>query len=182
MQPPFGDVDDRIRYIANALGLRTVIWQFDSNDWKAGTGNITTATVDQNYENLSAMALNGTFASRGTIMLTHELNNFTMSEAVKFYSQLKSSFQYLVPVGVALNVSQPYVEASPILPNFEQYISGTTTLTGSAPSATGSGSSASSGSGTSSAGRSRLADALAVDGAGGLFGAMMFVGGLVRLM
>ena len=53
-------------------------------------------------------------------MLTHELNNFTMSEAVKFYGQLKAAFKYLVPMGVATNISQPYVETNYSLPNFEQ--------------------------------------------------------------
>ncbi|KAI6144199.1 carbohydrate esterase family 4 protein [Pisolithus tinctorius] len=182
-RPPFGDVDDRIRWIANALGLRTVIWQYDSNDWKVGTNNITAADVDANYEALIQRMENGTFATSGTIMLTHELNNYTMSEAITFYPQLKAAFKYLVPVGVALNVSQPYVEPSPILPNFEQYISGTTTLSGSAPSATGSqGASSGSSASKSAAGESRLMNALAVDGAGGLVGAMMFVGGLLRTM
>lgn len=53
-------------------------------------------------------------------MLTHELNNFTMSEAVKFYDQLKAAFKYLVPMGVAANISQPYVETNYSLPDFEQ--------------------------------------------------------------
>ena len=56
----------------------------------------------------------------GTIMLTHELNNFTMSEAIKFYDQLKAAFKYLVPMGVATNQTQPYVETNYSLPNFEQ--------------------------------------------------------------
>ncbi|TFK62627.1 glycoside hydrolase/deacetylase [Pluteus cervinus] len=127
-RPPFGDVDDRIRAIANGLGLQTIMWQYDSNDWKAGTGNVTDADVDANYATLCSQAVSGNFASAGTIMLTHELNNFTMSEAVKFYPQLKQSFQHLVPVGVALNKSQPYVEPGYFLPNFTQYISGTTTI------------------------------------------------------
>ncbi|KAI6024249.1 carbohydrate esterase family 4 protein [Pisolithus marmoratus] len=182
-RPPFGDIDDRIRWIANALGLRTVIWQYDSNDWKVGTGNVTTATVDGNYQALIQRMQNGTFATSGTIMLTHELNNYTMSEAISFYPQLKAAFKALVPVGVALNVTQPYVEPSPILPNFSQYISGTTTLSGSAPSATGSqGSSGETSGSSNSAGKPRLANVLTMDGAGGLVGAMMFVGGLLRTM
>jgi hypothetical protein len=53
-------------------------------------------------------------------MLTHELNNFTMSEAVKFYAQLKAAFKYIVPMGVATNQTQPYVETTYSLPSFEQ--------------------------------------------------------------
>jgi len=186
-RPPFGDVDDRARWIANALGLRTIIWKFDSNDWRAGTGNVTAADVDANYESLIARAQNGTFTSGGTIMLTHELNNFTMSEAMKFYSQLKSAFAYLVPMGVASNQSKPYVETGYSLPNFEQYISGTTTLAPS-PSSTGSsgqGSTSSSGSGSGSskssgAGSSvtpRLSGAL-----GGLAVSAVFVVCLLKLL
>lgn len=52
--------------------------------------------------------------------MTHELNNFTMSEAMKFYAQLKAAFKYIVPMGVATNVSQPYVESNYTMPNFEQ--------------------------------------------------------------
>ena len=29
---------------------------------------------------------------QGTIMLTHELNNYTMSEAIKYYPQLRAAF------------------------------------------------------------------------------------------
>ncbi|KAG2078955.1 glycoside hydrolase/deacetylase [Suillus decipiens] len=97
-RPPYGDIDDRVRAIAHALGLRTIIWQYDSNDWR-GPGN----GVDQDYQSLITNAQNGAFATKGTIMLTHELNNFTMSKAIQYYSQLKAAFKHLVPVGVAMN-------------------------------------------------------------------------------
>ncbi|KAJ4473736.1 hypothetical protein J3R30DRAFT_714877 [Lentinula aciculospora] len=51
-------------------------------------------------------------------------------QAVKYYPQLKSAFQYIVPVGVSLNKTKPYLETNYSLPTFEQYISGTT-VTGS---------------------------------------------------
>jgi hypothetical protein len=123
-RPPYGDIDDRIRYIANALGLRSILWQYDSNDWQVGSTATTPAQVDANYQNLITAAGNGTFNSVGTIMLTHELNNFTMQEAIKFYPQLKQAFKNLVPVGVGLNHSQPYVETNYSLPSFQQYVNG----------------------------------------------------------
>jgi hypothetical protein len=58
-----GDVDDRVRAIAHALGLRTIIWQYDSNDWRAGTANITDADVDQNYETLISQAQAGAYST-----------------------------------------------------------------------------------------------------------------------
>lgn len=138
-RPPMGDVDDRIRYIANALGLQTIIWQHDSFDWELGqTVNgavITQQDVENNYMTFINQAATGQFAQQGAIILTHELNNFTMSEAVKFYPQLKGAFQHIVPVGVALNKSKPYQEAGYSLPSFQQYISGTTSVNNPAPSA-----------------------------------------------
>lgn len=124
-RPPYGDIDDRIRAIASGLGLRTIIWTYDSNDWQLGFNGITATQIDANYQQLIDLAGNGTFATQGTIMLTHELTNFTMSEAVKFYPMLKTAFQHLVPVGVALNQTKPYLEAEYSLPTFAQYIAGT---------------------------------------------------------
>ena len=44
-----------------------------------------------------------------------------MSEAIKFYPQLKSAFTGgIAPVGVTLNKTQPYVESNYSLPSFSQ--------------------------------------------------------------
>jgi hypothetical protein len=143
-RPPFGDVDDRIRTIAHGLGLQTIIWSYDTNDWQEGSGNVTAADIDANYQNIINLANNGTFNEAGTIVLTHELNNFTMSEAIKFYPMLKAAFKYLVPVGVGLNITQPYVETNITQPTFEQYISGVLVTNGTTNAAAGSSSPSSS--------------------------------------
>ncbi|KAG2002341.1 chitin deacetylase [Coprinopsis cinerea AmutBmut pab1-1] len=125
-RPPFGDVDDRIRAIANGLGLRTILWKYDTNDWRVGMPDpdaISIGQVDANYEALLAEAEKGTFSGSGAILLAHELNNFTMSEAVKYYQKLKSKFQNIVPLAVALNKTQPYVEDDFVLPSFADHIS-----------------------------------------------------------
>ncbi|KAI6030089.1 hypothetical protein EDC04DRAFT_2898620 [Pisolithus marmoratus] len=119
-RPPYGDVDDRIRAIAGALGLQNIIWQYDSSDW-LGNASVT----DANYQALINTATSGAFNNVGTIFLTHELSNFTMSEAIKWYDNLASVFKHLVPVGVALNKTKPYVEDGYTLPTFAQYVNGT---------------------------------------------------------
>ncbi|KAJ3894543.1 carbohydrate esterase family 4 protein [Lentinula edodes] len=151
-RPPYGDVDDRIRSIANALGLQTIMWGYDSEDADINGQSITDQTVVTNYNNFITTASNGTFNFTGAIILTHELNNFTMSEAVQFYSQLKSSFQHIVPVGVSLNKTQPYVETNYSLPTFEQYIAGAVSANGTrvSPNSTSSFQSESSTSSISS--------------------------------
>lgn len=63
-RPPFGDVDDRIRAIAKGLGLRTILWQYDSNDWQVGaTAGVTPQQVDSNYQSLIQNAKSGLFNS-----------------------------------------------------------------------------------------------------------------------
>ena len=63
-RPPYGDIDDRIRAIVHALGLRVILWQSDSNDWQVGTTTtVTPAMVDANYQSLVTAAQNGTFNS-----------------------------------------------------------------------------------------------------------------------
>ncbi|KAJ3872210.1 carbohydrate esterase family 4 protein [Lentinula edodes] len=151
-RPPYGDVDDRIRSIAHALGLQTIMWGYDSEDADINGQSITDQTVVTNYNNFITTASNGTFNFTGAIILTHELNNFTMSEAVQFYPQLKSSFQHIVPVGVSLNKTQPYVETNYSLPTFEQYIAGAVSVNGTrvSPNSTSSFQSESSTSSISS--------------------------------
>ncbi|KAF9067063.1 hypothetical protein BDP27DRAFT_1538724 [Rhodocollybia butyracea] len=127
-RPPYGDVDDRIRSIAKGLGLQTIMWKYDSEDADVDGSDITHKTVVRKYNDFIKTAESGTFNSGGAIFLTHELNNFTMSTAVDFYPQLKSVFKHLVPVGVSLNKTRPYVETNYALPTFEQYISGTLTV------------------------------------------------------
>lgn len=69
-QPPYGDVDDRIRAIAHGLGLTTVLWKYDSNDWQVGANpNITTAYVDGQYEQMITDAGNGLFDTVRIIVL-----------------------------------------------------------------------------------------------------------------
>ncbi|OAX32107.1 glycoside hydrolase/deacetylase [Rhizopogon vinicolor AM-OR11-026] len=194
-RPPMGDVDDRVRAIAHALGLRTIIWTYDSNDWREGTADITATDIDANYEALIARAQNGTFSTEGVIMLTHELNNFTMSEAMKFYDQLKAAFKYIVPMGVATNQTQPYVETGYSLPSFDQcmanitvpvYISNTTTVSGGASptagsaGATGSGSNSSGGATSSSA--KGAAQKASFDGLGMLAAGATFIGVALKLL
>jgi len=61
LKPPYGVIDDRIRAIAHALGLRVILWQSDSNDWQVGTAPTVTPAIDANYQLLVTAAQNGTF-------------------------------------------------------------------------------------------------------------------------
>ncbi|KAJ6460809.1 carbohydrate esterase family 4 protein [Mycena vitilis] len=151
-RPPQGDVDDRIRYIASQLGLVNILWKFDAFDWKVASGQATPAEVQANYDNLIGNATGGVFDTVGAIMLTHELDNFTMQTAIDNYDKLAAAFTHIVPVGVGHNRTQPYVENNYTQPSFSAYIAGTRSGPGSAgsSSASGSGSSPSGSAGSGS--------------------------------
>ncbi|KAJ7315045.1 carbohydrate esterase family 4 protein [Mycena albidolilacea] len=145
-RPPQGDVDDRIRYIAQQLNLDNILWKYDAFDWKVASGQATPAEVQTNYDNLVADVGKGTFDTVGAIMLTHELDNYTMQTAIDNYPKLAAAFDHIVPVGVGYNKTQPYVEKNFTLPSFAQYIGS------AAAGGGGGGNSASSSGGSTKAG------------------------------
>jgi peptidoglycan/xylan/chitin deacetylase (PgdA/CDA1 family) len=56
-------VDDRIRAIAQALNLQTILWSYDSDDWQFGSNGVTKAQVDANYQKMLNDGRNGKFAT-----------------------------------------------------------------------------------------------------------------------
>ncbi|KAJ7897423.1 carbohydrate esterase family 4 protein [Mycena leptocephala] len=147
-RPPQGDVDDRIRYIAQQLGLDNVLWKFDAFDWKVASGQATPAEVQANYDSLIADVGKGTFDTIGAILLTHELNNYTMQTALDNYPKLAEAFDHIVPVGVCMNKTQPYVENTVTFPSFAAYVANRSTSgSSSGGSSGGSSDNSSTGSG-----------------------------------
>ncbi|KAF7320682.1 NodB-like proteiny domain-containing protein [Mycena chlorophos] len=157
-RPPLGDMDDRVRYFAQALNFTIIMWEYDAFDWEEGMNGVTNQTVYSNYDKLISDAKAGDMDTHGAIILTHELNTYTIGTAMNLYPQLKDAFEWITPVGVALNRTQPYVEQNYTQDNFAQYIaarggpaapasassggaSGKASATGSAPGSSSSGAS-----------------------------------------
>ncbi|CEP17107.1 hypothetical protein [Parasitella parasitica] len=140
-RPPYGDVDDRVRAIAWQMGLTTVLWDEDTDDWNMpgdGGGNLSPETVDGYFENWIAARKNGTDNQTGHIVLQHELNNATVSMAEKWLPQVQQAFN-VVPWNQCFNISQPYWETSFVYPIAD----------GSRPAATAVSSSSAAASSTS---------------------------------
>ncbi|KAG0275374.1 chitin deacetylase, partial [Linnemannia gamsii] len=124
MRPPYGDINNRVRYVLKKLGYIPVDWTgdaFDTNDWQMPT-----------------MAESKT---KGFYCLEHDLNDLTVGAAQK-----------LIPLGTARNIniasvaqcegdSQPYQlggtapmpSVSGATPSVTASSSATKTPTGSAP-------------------------------------------------
>ena len=123
-RPPYGDVDNRIRGIAQGLGLRTMMWNTDTNDWNVQPyGPIPTASLRQTYSSIIAQATQPAAATGGIIVLEHELEDAAMNMSMEQYPAVKKAWKNVVPLTACLNITNPYPEAI-TYPNFDEYTSG----------------------------------------------------------
>jgi hypothetical protein len=100
------------------MGLATVLWDEDTNDWNmpgSGGGNLPPATVDGYFEDWIAARKNGSDNATGHVVLQHELNNATVSMAEKWLPQVQQAFN-LVPWNQCFNLAQPYWETNFVYP------------------------------------------------------------------
>ncbi|KAK4700736.1 hypothetical protein P7C70_g5506, partial [Phenoliferia sp. Uapishka_3] len=131
-----GDVDDRIRWIANQLDMVTIVWEEDTDDWDWSALGV--STIKKNYENILARQANGTYDTFGPIVLTHEIDNETMVLSEEFLPQMQKAFTGgVMPIAVCMNQSQPYAESngSYVYPNYSQWAAGTRTIQIASPTA-----------------------------------------------
>lgn len=86
MRPPYGDIDDRVRAIANAMKLTPVIWtsanggSFDTNDWHIPSG-LSSAEVLNSFDKILDTA---STLQTGFIVLAHDLYQQTVDLAVGY--------------------------------------------------------------------------------------------------
>lgn len=118
-RPPFGDVDDRIRAIAAGLGLRTVMWSADTDDWNIQPyGQQSEAQIESNYQKIFDAA-----GSSSPIVLTHEINKLTMDEFEKMYSRIANAYKNVVPLTACHGATNPYPEDI-TYPNYADFTAG----------------------------------------------------------
>ncbi|CEG71429.1 Putative Chitin deacetylase 2 [Rhizopus microsporus] len=170
-RPAQGDIDDRVRWIATQLNLTAILWNLDTDDWAANTiAGVTTQTVNDNYESFIKMGSNGTFASSGNIVLSHEINNMTMDFFMQHYPEIKKAYKHVLDVATCMNITNPYQETTVTFPTFAQAIGGSSASNSSvAPGASGA---PASGASTQSAAAKSAGNSVAINSS--LFIAALF--------
>lgn len=145
MRPPYGDIDDRVRYVCKLVGLTPIIWtslsstsSFDTNDWKIQSGVVTAA---QSVETFESILSNAPTLGHGYIVLEHDLYQQSVDLAVTVVLEMAQNMnpkQTLEPIVTCLkkDMNEAYIETS---------------TNKSSPASTGTSSSASK-SGSSSGG------------------------------
>ncbi|KAI8336731.1 hypothetical protein BC941DRAFT_427947 [Chlamydoabsidia padenii] len=160
-RPPFGDVDDRVRAIAWQMGMTTMIWDEDSNDWNMpgdGGGDLPWDTVNGYFEDWVNARKNGTDNQHGHIVLEHELNNATVKMTQKWLPTLQQTFN-VKSIHDCMGITQPYWEQNWVYPaNASGNSTTNNNTTTSASSSIAAPSSSSSVSAAASSGASSSSD------------------------
>ncbi|KAI7874401.1 chitin deacetylase [Lichtheimia hyalospora FSU 10163] len=142
-RPAFGDVDDRVRWIATQLNLTTILWDLDTDDWAAGAEE-PMSTVKKHYEDFIKMGKNGTYAKHGNIVLQHEIDATTMNLAMEYLPKIKKNYKHVVDVATCMNITHPYMEKTVTFPTFAKATNTSSSSTNSTtPKKTSSASSSS---------------------------------------
>ncbi|KAJ3175194.1 chitin deacetylase [Geranomyces variabilis] len=82
-RPPYGDIDDRVRAIAGALGYRTVIWAIDSEDASMAVSAANSALVRATIKSWGV-------PRPGFVSLQHDISTFTSQIAVDALGDIKA--------------------------------------------------------------------------------------------
>ncbi|RCH78670.1 hypothetical protein CU098_004881, partial [Rhizopus stolonifer] len=87
---------------------------YHSIDWtKAPNISVRTTdsdAVEKTYQEFVDMGSNGTFTTGGNIVLTHEIDNLTMSLALEYLPKIQSSYKQVLDVATCANITNPYFE------------------------------------------------------------------------
>ena len=116
-RPPQGDVDDRVRAIAYQMGLRTILWDEDTNDWDMpapGGGNLSPHKVDGYFKTWINNYKSGK-DKKGHLVLEHELNSATVNMSMFWMPKLQETFN-VIPALACNGISQPYWEEDFVYP------------------------------------------------------------------
>lgn len=145
MRPPYGDINNRVRYVLKQLGYIPVDWTgdaYDTNDWRIGASGFTEAQAVSVFSKSLDSYVNSTKAS-GFYCLEHDVSATTVSAALKLIPQGISRKINFANVATCQSDASPYQTGS-------NTTTGTTSGSSTASSTKTSGSSATSTSSTGS--------------------------------
>ncbi|KAG0043362.1 hypothetical protein BGZ83_011485 [Gryganskiella cystojenkinii] len=120
-RPPSGDVDDRIRSIAWQMGMRTIIWDRDTQDWNIASDlgsnpwSIPYSTANQTVSDWITSRIQGQDNAHGHVVLEHELSNATVTLTESWLPTIQKYYKTM-PATACNNIAQPYWEKRFVYP------------------------------------------------------------------
>ncbi|KAI8906462.1 hypothetical protein EDD86DRAFT_193260 [Gorgonomyces haynaldii] len=120
-RPPFGDyADDRVRAVANAMGMTAIIWNFDSSDFNLAYNN--SALPPNEIETRVQAALAITNRTSGIISLQHDINTNTSVHAIPVANEIFQANKIVMTASECNGVLQPYKNQNVRLPPSMQQV------------------------------------------------------------
>ncbi|KAG5456696.1 MAG: hypothetical protein BJ554DRAFT_3487 [Olpidium bornovanus] len=108
MRPPYGNMDQRVKFILDKMGYVPVHWNQDTNDWKYTADAV--AEASRSVIRSVQEHINENFAARlGTISLQHDVAKIPASLAGPVLDQIGHAGWKVVPVTKCLNSTSWYV-------------------------------------------------------------------------
>ncbi|RCH82946.1 hypothetical protein CU097_007407, partial [Rhizopus azygosporus] len=107
------------RAIAWQMGMRTILWDQDSNDWNLAGGKIRAKAIDGYFQTWINARKNGTDDEHGHITLQHENSNATIHLSEKWLPKVQKSFR-VMPIHQCINDPHPYWEKNWIYPTLDE--------------------------------------------------------------
>ncbi|KAF9953964.1 hypothetical protein BGZ72_005002 [Mortierella alpina] len=121
-RPPYGDIDDRVRAIAWQMGLRAILWDRDTDDWKIngdqvapGPDSISFAQANNTVKGWIDNQTKGNDTQQGHVVLEHELSNATITLTEFWLPTIQKNYKTM-PATACNNIAQPYWEEKFVYP------------------------------------------------------------------
>ncbi|KAF9196295.1 chitin deacetylase [Haplosporangium sp. Z 11] len=114
MRPPYGDVDNRVRFVLKQLGYTVVNWSgdtFDSNDWKIPETS-KTKVISHFKSSLDMYTAAGVNNTKGFISLEHDLTADTVEVARALIEHGMQSNLNIMTVSDCLHDNAPYMSGN----------------------------------------------------------------------
>ncbi|KAG0224197.1 hypothetical protein B0O80DRAFT_521945 [Mortierella sp. GBAus27b] len=112
MRPPYGDIDNRVRFVLRKLGYIVVDWTgdtFDTNDWKIPQKQATTSSVTAHFKkSINDYNNNTKAAKKGFISLEHDLSADTVAVAKTLIPYGVSHSLIIQSIATCLSDDKPY--------------------------------------------------------------------------
>jgi len=98
-RPPFGSINDSVKYVSEYLDMAILTWSVDPRDWE------TDATAESIYEHIMDYVFDG------SILLFHDVHDVTVSAIEKIVPSLLARGYRFMTVSELFNYSERPVEA-----------------------------------------------------------------------
>ena len=114
-RPPMGDYDDRVRAIANAMGLKVIVWNYDTSDFQLNLNQ--TMSLDQVTKDAAGQVkVQLTNATSGVMALEHDNSNRTARVGTSVIQLLLANKLVPMPATECLGLNDPYLSSNITLP------------------------------------------------------------------